>query len=88
MVKMHLNSVISTRGAKYMTVDIKNFYLNTPMVRHEYMRMKMLDIPDKIIAQYKLSEKANSDGNVYIEVRKGKYGLPQAGILAQKLLEQ
>jgi hypothetical protein len=38
---MHLNSVISTRGAKYMTVDIKNFYLNTPMVRHEYVRMKM-----------------------------------------------
>jgi hypothetical protein len=85
---MHLNSVISTRGAKYMTVDIKNFYLNTPMVRHVYMRMKMSDIPDKIIAQYILSEKADSDGNDYIEVRKGMYGLPQACILAQKLLEQ
>jgi hypothetical protein len=71
-----------------MTVDMKNFYITTPMVRHEYMRMKMSDIPDKIIAQYKLSEKADSDGNVYIEVHKGMYGLPQAGILAQKLLKQ
>ena len=30
-VKMLLNSVISTRGAKFMTLDIKDFYLNTPM---------------------------------------------------------
>ena len=27
MVKLHLSSVISTKGAKY----IKDFYLNTPM---------------------------------------------------------
>ena len=31
LVKMHLNSVISTPGARYMTLDVKNFYLNTPM---------------------------------------------------------
>ena len=30
-VKMLLNSVISTRGAKFMMLDIKDFYLNTPM---------------------------------------------------------
>ena len=30
-VKILLNSVISTEGAKFMTVDIKDFYLNTPM---------------------------------------------------------
>ena len=28
------------------------------------------------------------DGFVYIEVRKGMYGLPQAGLLAQQLLEK
>jgi hypothetical protein len=27
-----------------------------------------------------------SDGHVYIEVQKGMYGLPQAGILANQLL--
>ena len=30
LVKLLLNSVISTRGAEFMTADIKNFYLNTP----------------------------------------------------------
>ncbi len=35
LVKMHIYSIIYTRGARYMTVDVKNFYLNTPMVRYE-----------------------------------------------------
>eukprot|EP00804_Cyclotella_cryptica_P014586 CCRYP_020641-RA/>CCRYP_020641-RA protein AED:0.25 eAED:0.25 QI:0/0/0/1/1/1/3/0/614 len=29
--KILLNSVISTKGARFMTIDIKDFYLNTPM---------------------------------------------------------
>ena len=37
-VKILLNSVISTKGARFMTIDIKDFYLNTPMARFEYMR--------------------------------------------------
>ena len=36
-VKLLLNSVISTRGAQFMTADMKNFYLNTPLTRHEYV---------------------------------------------------
>jgi hypothetical protein len=71
-----------------MTLDVKNFYLNTPMVRYEYVRIKIDDIPDEIIVQYKLRDKVTADGHVYIEIQKGMYGLPQAGILAQQLLEQ
>ena len=88
LVKMHLNSVISTPGARYMTLDVKNFYLNTPMVRYEYVRIKIDDIPDEIIVEYKLRDKVTPDGHVYVEIQKGMYGLPQAGILAQQLLEQ
>jgi hypothetical protein len=29
--KILLNSVISTTGAQFMVIDIKNFYLNTPL---------------------------------------------------------
>eukprot|EP00804_Cyclotella_cryptica_P002412 CCRYP_004109-RA/>CCRYP_004109-RA protein AED:0.25 eAED:0.31 QI:0/0/0/1/0.33/0.25/4/0/631 len=43
--KTLLNSAISTKGARFMTIDIKDFYLNTPMVRPEYMRLKLSDIP-------------------------------------------
>ena len=88
LVKMHVNSVISTRNAHYMTLDVKNFYLNTPMVRYEYVRIKIEDIPEEIIVEYNLREKVTSDGYVYIEIQKGMYGLPQAGILAQELLEK
>ena len=66
-----------------MTMDIANFYLMTPLKRKEYLRMKMSDIPDAIIQQYKLNEKATADGYVHIAIKHGMYGLPQAGILVQ-----
>ena len=71
-----------------MTIDIKDFYLNTPMARPEYMRLKIDDMPDNVIKQYQLREKATKDGYVYFEINKGMYGLPQAGIIAQQLLEK
>jgi hypothetical protein len=40
------NSTISTEGDKYMCLDVKNFYLRTPMDSFEYMR-----IPIKLIPQ-------------------------------------
>eukprot|EP00804_Cyclotella_cryptica_P025733 CCRYP_002928-RA/>CCRYP_002928-RA protein AED:0.21 eAED:0.24 QI:0/0/0/1/0/0/4/0/800 len=64
--KVLLNSVISTKGASFMTIDIKDFYLNTPMVRPEYMQLKLFDIPDLIIALYKLDKFATTDGYVYV----------------------
>jgi hypothetical protein len=35
-VKLLLNSIISTPHAKFMTLDLKDFYLMTPMTRYEY----------------------------------------------------
>ena len=34
-VKLLLNSTISTPGARFVTIDIKYFYLMTPMARYE-----------------------------------------------------
>jgi hypothetical protein len=84
---MIMNSVISTKGARCMMIDLKDFYLNTPMERPEYMRLKLSDIPEEIIVQYKLRDIATPEGYVYSEITKGMYGLPQAGIIAQVLLE-
>jgi hypothetical protein len=88
LLKIMLNSVISTQGARFMTLDIKNFYLNAPMERYKYVRIKLDDVPEKIIQQYLLQDKVDSKGYIFIEVQKGMYGLPQAGILAQNLLEK
>ncbi|KAL7489682.1 hypothetical protein ACHAW6_015527 [Cyclotella cf. meneghiniana] len=86
-VKILLISVISTKTAKFMTIDIKDFYLNTPMNRPESMRLKLSDIPNNNAVLYKLRDIAH-DGYVFVRIQKGMYGLPQAGIIAQQLLEQ
>jgi hypothetical protein len=54
LFKLILNSTISTKGAKCLMINLANFYLNTPMQRREYMRLKITDIPEEIIRQYKL----------------------------------
>jgi hypothetical protein len=87
-IKLLLNSIISTSGAKFMTMDIKDFYLNTPMARYEYMRLKLADMPEDVIAHYNLNAIVTPDGYIYCEIQKGMYGLPQAGIIAQQLLEK
>ena len=46
----------------------------------------MVDMPDNIVEQYNLKEKATEDGYIYVAIKRGMYGLPQAGILAQELL--
>ena len=79
-VKLLINSIISTPGAKFMTMDIKDFYLNTPMARHKYMRLKISDMPDDIIEHYNLREIATPDGLIYCEIQKRMYGFPQAGM--------
>jgi hypothetical protein len=79
------NRVISTEGAKYMCLDVRNFYLGTPMEDFEYLRIPIKRTPLEIITHYNLLPLV-SDGHIYIEVQKGMYGLPQAGILANHLL--
>ena len=86
-VKILLNSVISTTNAKFMTINIKDFYLNTPMERPEFMRLKLSDILDNIIDLNKLRDRVH-DGYVYVCIQKRMYGLPHAGIIAQELLEK
>ena len=49
VAKLLFNSVISTKGARFMTADLSNFYLNTPLKRPKYIRLKLSDIPNKII---------------------------------------
>ncbi len=62
LVKILLNSNISTKGAKSKTLDLKDFYLNTPMKRYKYMHLKISDIPKEIIQEYKLHKLEAEDG--------------------------
>jgi hypothetical protein len=87
-IKILINSIISTAGAKFMRMDIKDFYLNTPMARYKYMQLHIADMPDNVIEHYNLRDKATPNGYIYCKIQKGMYGLPQAGIIAQQLLKE
>ena len=71
-----------------MTINISNFYLNTPMKRYEYLLLNLRDIPEEIIQLYNICNKATKDGRIYVNISKGMYGLPQDGLLAQELLKK
>ena len=59
-----------------------------PLNRPEYICIHIRDISDEIIAEYKFKEKTYANGSVYIITNRGMYGLPQPGLLVNKLLEK
>ena len=71
-----------------MTIDIKNFYLNSLMKCFEYMRLKLSDLPEDFVERYNLEPKADKNRQIYVKIRRGMYGLSQAGLLAQQLIEE
>ena len=88
--KLMLNSVISdaNQGARFMAADLKDFFLNTPMERAEYMKIKYKYFPQSIRIAYNLESLVTDDDWVYVKIVKGMYGLKQAARIAYDLLKQ
>lgn len=90
-LKILLNAVVSDKGARFATADIKDYYLGTPLVdKHgnpasEYMRINLKHIPLDVQEKYNMAEYVHND-HVYIEINKSIYGLPQSGRLSQDRL--
>ena len=84
-VKILLNSVVSTPGAKFCTADIKDYYLASPMDKPEFMIIALSQLSQEIIDQYDLNAIAFKN-QVMVQIDKGMYGLAQAGRLAQDKL--
>lgn len=87
--KILLNSVISDakKGARFMSLDLKDFFLMSPMPDAEYMKIPTKYLPQDIINRYSLTEKIHK-GYVYCKIKKGMYGLKQAAILAFENLKK
>jgi hypothetical protein len=84
-VKLHLNATVS-EGADYITADIKDYYLGSPMPDGPvFMWIPLRLIPQDIQDKYDLLSLA-VNGQVMVQVDKGMYGLPHAGKLAQDRL--
>ena len=83
--KLLINSTISTKGARFGTADIKNFYYGTPLARYEYMKIRFDQIPQEIVDAYNLKP-LEHNGYIFMEIRKGMPGLKQAGRIANDRL--
>jgi hypothetical protein len=69
-VKIHCYSIVSTKGARYYTMDLNGFYLNTLMERPEFMRMKLAELPKDFAGIYKLHGLVDANGFVSIKSKK------------------
>ena len=84
--KILWNSVLSTARSKYICIDIKNSYLCAPMDGYDYMLMKLTYFLEHVQQQYNLRPHAKN-GYVYLKIQRPIYGLPQAGKLPNKYLQ-
>jgi hypothetical protein len=82
-----INSTLSTNEAKTMMMDITKYYFGSPLPTYEYMRLRLTILPLGIIEKYDLKRLA-VNGWVYLKIQKGEYGLKQAGLLANQLLQK
>ena len=87
LTKMVINIVLYCRRAKFCTFDISNLYLYMPLNCPKNVCVRLTDISQEFIAEYNLTHHIR-DGWVYFGIRKRVYGLPQSGILANKILEE
>ena len=72
--------MISTPGVKYLVVDVKRFYLNNAMAKHEYYKIDLSIILQYIINKYNLMEN-ETNSFLYVRLDKGMYGLVQSVII-------
>jgi hypothetical protein len=83
VAKLLFTSVISAKGARFMTTDISDFYLITPLKCPVFIHISINSIPEETIIEYKIRENVDSKGMVYIQANQGMYGLLQPGLLAK-----
>ena len=58
------------------------------MYRPEFLHIKLSNFTEYVIEHYKLQEKVDNKGFVYIKCVRRMYGLMHVGITSQKLLEE
>jgi hypothetical protein len=74
-VKMMIHSVVCD-GAHYMCIDIKDYYLNNPLERPEYVRIPYRSYQTRLWTN---DLGFVEDGCVLFEINKTMYGLHQSG---------
>ena len=81
-VKIHINSTISCarNNARYMCIDINNFYLRTPMKYFQYMGINSKIISREVLNEYDII--FDDRDFTYVEIRRGMYSVKAAGVIS------
>ena len=83
-IRLLLNAIVSEK-ASYMCIDIKDYYLGTPLLDPEYMTISVKHIPASTQFKYGIQQLA-SNGSVVMRLGSTIYGLTSAGRLSQDRL--
>ena len=70
-----------------MCADEEKFYLVTPLDRPQYTRIPVELVPQEFTDANKLASQIKN-GYIYMKIIRGICGLPQASVLANKLLKK
>ena len=70
--KILVNSTISDarKGAWFMSADLKDFFLATPMEGDEYMKVQYKHFPEDIRKRYNLDKKVTTSRHIYIKIKR------------------
>ena len=66
--KLHINGVVSTPGARFSGGDVKYFYLNTPLQRKRYGKVRAKYIPEETIRKHNLERCIEDNGWLYFDI--------------------
>ena len=86
--KLIFNSVVSDshRGARFMSLDIKDYFLQSMLQEAEYMRIHGKYFLKDIREKYDIDSIISPDGFVYCKIKRGMYGLKETARLARDQL--
>ena len=75
--KLLINSVISDsdKGAKFCTLDIKDYFLQSILEEPEYIRIHKIYFQPDICEKYNIESLVHTDDYVYCKLQRGMYGL-------------
>ena len=66
--KLHMNGVVSTPGSRFAGGDVKDFYLNTPLNKKRYGKVRVKYIPEETIKQHHLEQYIEDNGWLHFEI--------------------
>ena len=84
-MKLHVNSSISYIKSRFISMDVKYFYLNNHMDGSEYIMIHISMLQQVFVDKYNLKGKAHK-GYTFAWVTKGMYGIPQVGQISRDAL--